>query len=245
MSTDESKTKEIPMEYRLLGGTGLKVSVFGFGSMTFNTLEQAQSMMKAARKIGINFFDNAGKASILCHTVLHMRFLWLLALHKYGNIKINRVVRSSFGQCRGLFFFFFLVVAFPCNEKRILTTNIKILFGKALKNLQSEDATLWRRSDLVITTKLFFGPNPTLTENRPGIVYGKIEVGTSRKHLLEGVDASLKRLQLDYVDVIYAHRHDPTTPILETVRAFTQIIEDGKAFYWGTSMWPAIKILEA
>ena len=57
--------------------------------------------------------------------------------------------------------------------------------------------------------------------------------------------ASLKRMQLDYVDIVFAHRCDPLTPTLETVRAFTQLIRDGKAFYWGTSMWTAQKITEA
>jgi len=84
-----------------------------------------------------------------------------------------------------------------------------------------------------------------LTKNLPGNVYGKNELGLSRKHLIEGIDASLKRMQLEYVDVVYAHRFDPSTPILEIVQAFTQLIRDGKAFYWGTSMWPAVRILEA
>jgi len=178
------------MEFRTLGGTGLLVSVLGFGTMSFNNLKQAQSMMAAARKIGINFFDNA----------------------------------ELYGAPLG---------------------NAEVLFGEALKNLQKEDPILWRRSDLVITTKLYFGPNPTLTENIPTNVYGKNELGLSRKHLIEGVNASLKRMDLEYVDIIYAHRCDLTTPLLETVQGFTQIIRDGKAFYWGTSMWPALKIVEA
>jgi len=60
--------------------------------------------------------------------------------------------------------------------------------------------------------------------------------------LLEGMDASLKRLQLEYVDIIMAHRPDPFTPMEETVRAFTQIINSGKALYWGTSEWSAFEI---
>jgi len=190
MATDVSKKNEKEMEYRMLGGTGLKVSVLGFGTMSFNNLEQAQSMMVAARKIGINFFDNA----------------------------------ELYGAPLG---------------------NAEVLFGKALKNLESENPELWRRSDLVITTKLYFGPSPNLTENVPTNVYGKNESGLSRKHLMEGVDASLKRMQLEYVDIIYAHRHDAATPLLEVIEGFTQIIRDGKAFYWGTSMWPAVRIIEA
>ena len=70
-------------------------------------------------------------------------------------------------------------------------------------------------------------------------------VGLSRKHIVEGVNASLKRLDLEYVDLIYAHRPDRNTPIEETVRAFNHIIDTGKAFYWGTSEWNADEIATA
>ena len=56
--------------------------------------------------------------------------------------------------------------------------------------------------------------------------------------------ASLKRLQLDYVDIIYAHAFDEVTPLEEIVRGFHEVIEDGLAFYWGTSNWDADKIFE-
>jgi len=70
-------------------------------------------------------------------------------------------------------------------------------------------------------------------------------MGLSRKHLMEGIDESLQRLQLDYVDIVYAHRYDPNTPMLEIVQGFTDIIRAGKAFYWGTSMWTPQKLTEA
>lgn len=69
--------------------------------------------------------------------------------------------------------------------------------------------------------------------------------GLSRKHIIEGLTASLKRMQLDYVDIVYAHRPDRLTPMEETVRAFNYVIEKGMAFYWGTSMWSADEISEA
>jgi len=69
--------------------------------------------------------------------------------------------------------------------------------------------------------------------------------GLSRKHLIEGTTASLKRLQLDYVDVLFCHRYDYETPLEETCRAFHSLIEDGKAFYWGTSEWSATQITAA
>ncbi len=70
-------------------------------------------------------------------------------------------------------------------------------------------------------------------------------IGLSRKHVSEAIDAILKRLQLDYVDIVFCHRPDNDTPMEETVRAMNQIITDGKAFYWGTSDWSAAQLGEA
>ncbi|MFZ4803000.1 MAG: aldo/keto reductase, partial [Chlorobium sp.] len=67
----------------------------------------------------------------------------------------------------------------------------------------------------------------------------------NRKRLLEAIDASLKRFDMEYVDLLFCHRADPTTPIEETVWAMHNIIEQGKAFYWGTSEWPAADIIAA
>lgn len=89
----------------------------------------------------------------------------------------------------------------------------------------------FRRDNLVISTKLFWGGE--LPNQR----------GLSRKHLMEGINASLKRLQLDYVDLLFCHRPDPDTPLEETILAMDTIVRSGKALYWGTSEWPA-EILE-
>jgi voltage-dependent potassium channel beta subunit len=86
---------------------------------------------------------------------------------------------------------------------------------------------------LVISTKVFWGGK------------GPNDRGLSRKHIIEGVNASLARLQLDYVDLIFCHRPDPDTPIEETVRAMNWLIDQGKALYWGTSEWGADEIIEA
>ena len=91
----------------------------------------------------------------------------------------------------------------------------------------------WPREELVISTKLFWGAD------KPN------HQGLSHKHLMEGINASLKRLQLDYVDLLFCHRPDPNTPIEETVRAMDIIIKQGKAFYWGTSEWAAADIARA
>ena len=64
-------------------------------------------------------------------------------------------------------------------------------------------------------------------------------VGLSGKHINEAIDSMLKRLQMDYIDIVFCHRPDDDTPMEETVRAMNKIIDDGKAFYWGTSDWSA------
>ncbi|ESK92405.1 voltage-gated potassium channel beta-2 subunit [Moniliophthora roreri MCA 2997] len=91
-----------------------------------------------------------------------------------------------------------------------------------------------RRSDLVITTKLFWG-----------VRSGPNASGLSRKHIIEGTQESLARLQMDYVDVIFAHRCDVHVPMEEIVRAFNYVIDKGWAFYWATSEWTAQQIEEA
>jgi voltage-dependent potassium channel beta subunit len=91
----------------------------------------------------------------------------------------------------------------------------------------------WKRSDLVISTKIFWGGD------------GPNDSGLSWKHIIEGTDQALRRLQMDYVDLVFCHRPDIETPIEETVRAMNQVINQGKAFYWGTSEWNADQIMEA
>lgn len=91
----------------------------------------------------------------------------------------------------------------------------------------------WKRTDLVISTKIFWGGD------------GPNNTGLSRKHIIEGANASLKRLQMDYVDLIFCHRPDLFTPIEEIVWSMNILIQQGKAFYWGTSEWPASMIMDA
>lgn len=75
--------------------------------------------------------------------------------------------------------------------------------------------------------------------------YGVNDGMLSRKHMMEGMEASLKRLQLDYVDVVFCHRPDTECSLEETCRAMHDIIEKGWAFYWGTSEWSAQRIQAA
>jgi len=91
----------------------------------------------------------------------------------------------------------------------------------------------WDRSSYLVSTKIFWGGE------------GPNQRGLSRKHIVEGADAALKRLGLDYVDLIFCHRADLHTPVEETVWAMNHVIRQGKALYWGTSEWPAGRILEA
>eukprot|EP00070_Physeter_catodon_P021860 XP_023983556.1 voltage-gated potassium channel subunit beta-3 isoform X1 [Physeter catodon] len=91
----------------------------------------------------------------------------------------------------------------------------------------------WRRSSYVITTKIFGGGQ------------AETERGLSRKHIIEGLRGSLERLQLGYVDIIFANRSDPNSPMEEIVRAMTYVINQGLALYWGTSRWGAAEIMEA
>lgn len=176
------------MKYRMLGNTGLQVSVLGYGFwatfgakddlMSQEGVDVAKECMRVVRKAGVNLFDHA---------------------EAYG---------TPFGAAEEI-------------------------FGKALEQLQKEDPVLWRRSDLVITTKIFWGGK------------GVNEKGLSRKHVLEGLDACLRRLRVDYVDCVFCHRPDPFTPTETVVRAMTDAVRSGKATSWGTSEWSAVQIMEA
>lgn len=103
------------------------------------------------------------------------------------------------------------------------------IMGQVLKELK------WPRQKYIVSTKFYWGldkgPNERNTLNR--------------KYLHHAIDASLKRFDLDFVDLVYCHRADPDTPIEETVWAMHDIVARGKALYWGTSSWPAADIRAA
>ena len=103
------------------------------------------------------------------------------------------------------------------------------IMGEILRKLA------WPRVRYIVSTKFFWG-----------ITDGPNEKSTlNRKYLMNAIDGSLARLQMDYVDLVYCHRPDPATPIEETVWAMHDMIERGKALYWGTSEWSAAEIMEA
>jgi voltage-dependent potassium channel beta subunit len=105
----------------------------------------------------------------------------------------------------------------------------EIIMGNVLKKLG------WRRESYVVSTKFFWGLNDGPNEKNT----------LNRKYLMQAIDASLARLQLDHVDLVFCHRAAPDTPIEETVWAMHDMIRAGKAHYWGTSEWSAAEIMAA
>ncbi|KAI9700532.1 MAG: hypothetical protein M1820_006831 [Bogoriella megaspora] len=110
------------------------------------------------------------------------------------------------------------------------TGDCEVEMGQAFKELG------WPRDEYVLATKIFFGTGRKEPNTR----------GLSKKHVVEGLKSSLKRLQQPYVDIVLAHRPDYATPMLEIVEGFTQVIRNlNLAYYWGTSEWSAQQISEA
>jgi len=118
-------------------------------------------------------------------------------------------------------------VNFFDNAEAYAAGNAEVVMGRVIKKRG------WKRSDLVVSTKIFWGGS------------GPNDRGLSRKHIVEGVEASLRRLDMDYVDLLFCHRPDYHTPVEETVWAMNLVIQQGKAFYWGTSEWSAEEIMRA
>ncbi len=104
------------------------------------------------------------------------------------------------------------------------------VMGRALKKLG------WRRDSYLVSSKVRWGSVP---DARP------TQFGLSRKHIFEACHQAMKRLKVDYLDLYFCHRPDPEVPMEEVVRAMTELIQQGKVFYWGTSQWSAQQIMEA
>ena len=108
----------------------------------------------------------------------------------------------------------------------------EVVMGEAFKALK------WARLDYVVSTKFYWGlETKGLKVNQRNTL--------NRKYLSQAIDGSLKRMQLDFIDLVYCHRQDPHTPIEETVWAMSDMISQGKALYWGTSEWSADEIRTA
>ncbi|MGD0477127.1 MAG: aldo/keto reductase [Nitrososphaerales archaeon] len=122
---------------------------------------------------------------------------------------------------------FDLGVNFYDNAEAYANGNAETVMGNVIKKLG------WRREDIIVSSKVFWGGN------------GPNDKGLSHKHIYEACRNSMKRLQLDYLDLFFCHRPDPNTPIEETVRAMDDLIHQGKILYWGTSEWSAADIMRA
>jgi voltage-dependent potassium channel beta subunit len=105
------------------------------------------------------------------------------------------------------------------------------LMGRVLKRKN------WDRTSYTVSSKVFFGWRGK--QNKPN------QTGLSRKHIMEACHEALKRLQLEYLDLYYCHRPDKNVPIEEVVRTMNVLIQQGKIFYWGTSEWSGVEIMEA
>jgi len=105
------------------------------------------------------------------------------------------------------------------------------LMGRVLKKKN------WDRSSYVVSSKVYFGWRGR--ENKPN------QTGLSRKHLVEACHEALGRLQVDYLDLYFCHRPDKKTPVEEVVWTMNSLIQQGKIFYWGTSEWSGVEIMEA
>ena len=109
------------------------------------------------------------------------------------------------------------------------------VMGDAIKALK------WPRLNYIVSTKFYWGLAETdaksVTVNRKNTL--------NRKYLMQAIDGSLKRMGLDFIDLVYCHRSDALTPIEETVHAMSDMITQGKALYWGTSEWSADEIRTA
>lgn len=105
----------------------------------------------------------------------------------------------------------------------------ELVMGQILRKMA------WPRSSWLVSSKVFYGDGGKLPN----------QTGLSRKHIFEACHASLKRLQVDYIDLYFCHRPDKSTPVEETVWAMNHLIAQGKILYWGTSEWSAQEIMEA
>jgi len=90
------------------------------------------------------------------------------------------------------------------------------------------------RKDLVISSKVFWPMSDGVNDR-----------GLSRKHIMESIDRSLDRLGTDYLDIYFAHRFDRNTPLEETIRVMSDLVDQGLVHYWGTSVWPAVQLERA
>jgi voltage-dependent potassium channel beta subunit len=118
-------------------------------------------------------------------------------------------------------------VNFFDNAEAYASGRAEIVMGHIFKKMA------WPRESFLVSSKVFWGGDAPNAK------------GLSRKHVMEACHASLKRLQVEYLDFFFCHRPDPETPIEETTRAMSDLVHQGKVLYWGTSEWSAQEITQA
>ncbi len=141
---------------------------------------------------------------------------WVTFGNQLGEKEAREIIHAAYD--RGVNFF--------DNADIYAKGQAEILMGKAIQGLP--------RPALVLSSKVFW---PTMP--------GPNGRGLSRKHIMESIHASLRRLGTDYLDIYYCHRFDPDTPIEEVVYTMNLLIQQGKILYWGTSEWTAAQITQA
>ena len=142
---------------------------------------------------------------------------WVTFSFQIGQKKVNEMLKLAYDN--GINFF--------DNAEAYTSGESEKLMGKGIKDLG------WGRDTYIVSSKVFWGgQNPT-------------QNGLSHKHIIDACHAALKRLKVDYLDLVFCHRPDPDTPIEETVRAMHTLILQGKICYWGTSEWSLNQISKA
>lgn len=106
--------------------------------------------------------------------------------------------------------------------------------GGESERMMGKSLAEFPRHTLVLSSKVFWPASKDVNDR-----------GLSRKHLMESIERSLKRIGTDYLDIYFCHRFDPETPIEETARAMDDLVHQGKILYWGTSEWTDTQLLEA
>ncbi|KAI1236047.1 hypothetical protein IHE44_0002142 [Lamprotornis superbus] len=210
ISLKESTAKQTGMKYRYGHGLGLC-------SLAKPREVRAESVVPGAGDLGDFWRSDLGRAVLGCCGIFPAGWGWVC--HPSA-VPLSPQVAEQL-----------MTIAYESGVNLFDTAEVyaagkaEVILGNILKKKG------WRRSSLVITTKLYWG--------------GKAETerGLSRKHIIEGLKASLQRLQLEYVDVVFANRPDNNTPMEEIVRAMTHVINQGMAMYWGTSRWSAMEIM--
>lgn len=144
---------------------------------------------------------------------------WVTFGKQIGNAVATKLLHTAYDA--GVNFF--------DNAEAYADGQAEIVMGEILKKAG------WRRSSYLVSSKVFFG----WEDDKPN------QSGLSRKHIVEACHDALRRLRVDYLDLYYCHRPDPSVPIHETARAMSDLITQGKVLYWGTSEWSAEEIREA